>query len=379
MSASGLSGEETGPLVTVILPTHDHASTVDLAGQSVLGQSVRSLELVVIGDGATPEVRAAVVPLLSDKRVRFIDRPKTPSRAELVRHEVLAEATSPYVCYLGDDDIMLPDHVAATLERLKNVDFTHPLPVFIDRDGTLKAHVTDLADPRCRLWHQRPARNAVSLTGVGHRLDAYLRLPHGWQEAPPGRSSDHYMWQQWFANAEFRYATGSRLTVLKFEASVRTDMTAPQRRAEILAWLARSRRPGFDAWLADQAADAIRRAAIDLRLASDAQADHFARERDQLRTAEANAIEQAAEASALIRAMQATRTWRTATRMWRFRDRLVRLPPMRWFATISRLGIPPHEPAWPGARTVDPAAGSSQTIGGPRRRRHRQRDGGHGW
>ena len=56
---------------------------------------MRSLELVVIGDGATPEVRAAVDPLLSDKRVRFIDRAKTPSRAELVRHEVLAEGTSP--------------------------------------------------------------------------------------------------------------------------------------------------------------------------------------------------------------------------------------------------------------------------------------------
>ena len=359
---------KTGPLVTVILPTHDHASTVDLAGQSVLGQSVRSLELVVIGDGATPEVKAAVVPLLSDKRVRFIDRPKASSRAELVRHEVLAEATSPYVCYLGDDDIMLPDHLAVTLERLEDVEFTHPLPVLIDRDGTLRAHLTDLAEPRCRLWHMHPARNAVSLTGVGHRLDAYLRLPHGWQEAPPGHWSDHYMWQQWFAHAEFRYATGSRLTVLKFEGSVRTDMSAPQRRAETLAWLARSQRPGFNAWLADQAADAIRRAAIDLRLAIDAQADHFAREREQLielcqqlRTAEQNANEQAAEASALIRVMQATRAWRIATRMWRVRDRLLRLPPVRWSSTSSGVGIPPHETPCPGARTVDPAAGSSQT------------------
>jgi hypothetical protein len=380
---------ETGPLVTVILPTHDHASTVDLAGQSVLGQSVRSLELVVIGDGATAEVRAAVLPLLADKRVRFIDRPKAPSRAELVRHEVLAEATSPYVCYLGDDDIMLPDHLAATLERLENVEFTHPLPVFIDRDGTLRAHLTDLAEPRCRLWHMHPTRNAVSLTGVGHRLDAYLKLPHGWQEAPPGHWSDHYMWQQWFAHAEVRYATGSRLTVLKFEASVRADMTAAQRRAEILAWLARSQRPGFDAWLADQAADAIRRAAIDLRLAIDAQVDHFAGERDhfarerdhfagerdhfardrdqliercrQLRSAEQNAKEQAAQASALIRAVHATRTWRTATRMWRVRDRLRRLLAMRWSPTRSGLAIPAHEPPHPSAKTVDPAAGSSQT------------------
>ena len=186
MTTSALPGEQSGPLVTVILPTHRHASTVDLAGWSVLGQSVRSLELVVIGDGATAEVRAAVLPLLSDERVRFVDHPKTPSRAELVRHEVLVEATSPYVCYLGDDDIMLPDHLEATLGRLRTVDFTHPLPVFINRQGKLQAHVTDLADPQCRLWHQHPSRNAVSLTGVGHRLDAYLRLPDGWREDPAG-------------------------------------------------------------------------------------------------------------------------------------------------------------------------------------------------
>jgi hypothetical protein len=116
-----------------------------------------------------------------------------------------------------------------------------------------------------------------------------------------------------------------------------------------LAWLERSRQPGFDAWLADQAADAIRRAAIDLRLAIDAQTDQFARERDQLirergqliehceqlRAAEQHANEHAAEVSALIGAMQATRAWRIATRTWRVRDRLLRLPPARRVRSID--------------------------------------------
>jgi hypothetical protein len=309
-----------------------------------LEQSVRSLELVIIGDGATPDVRTAVAPLLDDPRVRFIDSPKSPSRAEPVRHEVLSQATSRYVCYLGDDDLMLPDHLAATLHRLEKVDFTHPLPVYIDRDGTLQPHLTDLAEPRCRLWHQHPQRNAVSLSGVGHRMDAYLRLRDGWREAPTGRWSDHYMWQQWFACPEFRYSTGDRLTVLKFEAAVRTDVTASQRRAEILAWLERSRHPDFADWLADRAADAIRRTAIELRLAVDDQADQFARERDQListcqqlRAAEQTATDRAAEASGVVQAIQATRAWRVATTTWRIRDRLVRSRPLRWLARDSGL------------------------------------------
>ncbi len=219
-----------GPLVSVIVPTHDHADTIDLACRSVLDQSVASLELIVIGDGATPGVRDAILPLMSDERVRFIDAPKSRSRAERVRHRVLARATSTYACYHGDDDLMLPDHLVVTIERLQTADFTHPLPVCILAHGVLHAHVTDLADPRCRLWHQHPKRNAVSLTGVAHRLDAYRRLPDGWREAPPDRWSDHYMWQQWFADPSFRYATGDRLTVLKFDASQRQGMTGAQRR-----------------------------------------------------------------------------------------------------------------------------------------------------
>jgi hypothetical protein len=355
--------QPVGPLVTVIIPTHNHAGTVDLAGRSVLGQSVRSLELVVIGDGATPQVRAAVTSLLSDDRVRFIDHPKSSSRAELVRHEVLAEATSPYVCYLGDDDIMLPDHLAVTLDRLHSVDFTHPLPVFVDGDGILRAHLTDLAEPRCRLWHQRSRRNAVSLTGVGHRLDAYFRLPIGWREAPPEVWSDHYMWQQWFAIPGFRYATGDRLTVLKFEAAARAGRTDRQRRAEIVDWLARSQEPGFGEWLADRAGDAIRRAAIDLRIAVDDQADQFARERaelvceleramercQQLQEAERTANDRAEQATAAVEMIRATRAWRAVSRAYRVRDRLVRLAPLRPLARRSQAAVARREP--PGSGT----------------------------
>ncbi|MDQ6836635.1 MAG: glycosyltransferase family 2 protein [Actinomycetota bacterium] len=308
--------------VTVIVPTHDHAGTVDLACQSVLDQSVRLLELVVIGDGATRDVRQAVTPLLSDRRVSFIDRPKTPSRAELVRHEVLSQATTPYICYLGDDDIMLPDHVASTVDWLQSVDFTHPLPVFIDRRGQLRAHVTDLADPRCRLWHQHPFRNAVSLTGVGHRLDAYRRLGRGWREAPPGRWSDHYMWEQWFAHPGFRYGTGDRLTVLKFEASERGDMAPAERREEVMAWLQRSRSPGFAPELDAATAAAGWRAAVQLRLALDAQADQSARDQEALAAREAEfraAQRQATTLRSELGAIHASRTWRA-------RNRLVGLP-----------------------------------------------------
>jgi glycosyltransferase involved in cell wall biosynthesis len=341
------------PLVTVIIPTHDHPSTLDLAVASVLGQTTGALDVVIIGDGVSDDTRDVVAGLLVDDRVRFLDTPKSASRAEPVRHKVLTEALAPYVCYMGDDDLMLADHVESTVSRLQTSDFTHPLPVNLDRSGSLRAHPTDIAEPECVAWHMHPQRNAISLTGAGHRLDAYHRLPRMWQAPPAGAWSDHYMWQQWFSVPSLRFSTGDRLTVLKFGAEARTDMNDEERRVELLEWIDRSRQPGFEAWLAAAVAAAYRRYAVRSRLDLDALTDEVsdkwraweeersalltAKEgleaemgvmRSALAAAEARAGNAEAEARQTRELLDASR----ATRTWRVHDRFARYAIARWIA-----------------------------------------------
>ena len=358
-----VSSTRATPLVTVIVPTHDHAATLDLAVTSILRQTVDAIEVVIIGDGVSDDTRDVVSSLVSDRRVRFLDTAKSPSRAELVRHRVLCEALTPYVCYLGDDDLMLPDHVEATVERLQAVDFTHPLPAFIERDGSLGFHLTDIADPRCVAWHLRPGHNAISLTGVGHRLDTYLALPEGWREPPPGTWSDHYMWQQWFRVPSLRFSTGDRVTVLKFYAEARKDMVGAERRTELMDWLDKSTRPGFASTLAAEVGTVVRREAIrlsfDLEAASDEAVD--ARKSLELIHAEFTAVQaQFTAVQAELMAVQAelqdardasgahaaeaedarmrARELRVAldavrgTRTWRLHDQLARWSVFRWLA-----------------------------------------------
>jgi hypothetical protein len=140
------------------------ASTLDLAVASVLEQSIGCLELVGIGDGVRDDTRE-VIGGLDDRRIRFVDEPKTRSRAELDRHRVLSEADSDSVCYLGDDDVMVSDHIEEMVEALHHVDVAHPLPLYVSPDGSLRAHPTDLSLAECRDGHLHPARNAVSPTG----------------------------------------------------------------------------------------------------------------------------------------------------------------------------------------------------------------------
>lgn len=332
-----------GPLVTVIIPTHHHASTVDLTVRSVLAQSVTELDIVVIGDGASDAVVATLAQFADEPRIRFLPRPKSESRGEPTRHEVLTAAVSEYVCYVGDDDLLLPDHVEQMIELLADADFAHPLPVHLRPDGTATVHPTDLARRDCRDWHLHPRHNCVSLTGAAHRLSAYRRLPVGWQPAPPDRWSDHYMWQQWFTASEMRYRSGDRLTMLKFDAHDRSHMSPAQRRAELVEWQRRAASPAFEQELAALALDRFRRFAVDaqltiasLRGAEAAAAalrgqlaqrqialDAARTDLDRLRADHTRALTQRDRAVAARAAIRASRTWR-------MRERVMAAPGMRW-------------------------------------------------
>lgn len=351
-----VSSTRAAPLVTVIVPTHDHASTLDLAVASVLRQTVGAIEVVIIGDGVGDDTRDVVSSLVSDHRVGFLDTAKSPSRAEPVRHKVLCEARTPYVCYLGDDDLMLPNHVEATVERLQGVDFTHPLPAFIKRDGSLGFHLTDIADTRCVAWHLRPGHNAISLTGVGHRLNTYLALSEGWREPPPGTWSDHYMWQQWFRVPSLRFSTGDQVTVLKFYAEARKDMSGAERRAELMDWFDKSTQPGFESTLAANVGTALRSEAVRLSLDLEAVSDEVVDARtslERLQTefgvvqAEFNVVQvklmaardasgahaaEAEDARTTARELRVALDAVRGTRMWRLHDWLARSSVFRWLA-----------------------------------------------
>ena len=206
--------------VTVIVPTHDHATTIEYSIRSVLEQTVPDLAVVVIGDGVGDDTRDVVHSIQGeDSRVSFLDRPKAPRHGEILRHEVLQSVTSPFIAYHGDDDLLLPNHLETMIALLADADFAHPLPILVEASGDLVHLPTDLSMEECRAWHvASPPRNAVSLTGVAHTLESYRRLPHGWRTTPPGQWTDHYMWQQFLGIPDLTAVTSRKATAVKLAA-----------------------------------------------------------------------------------------------------------------------------------------------------------------
>ena len=98
------------PLVSVVLPTYNRAHTLPRAMASVLNQSYRNIELLVVDDGSkdnTAEVMAGI----SDPRVRYIPLPENGG-ASHARNAGMAEAVGAYIAFQDSDDEWLADKLA---------------------------------------------------------------------------------------------------------------------------------------------------------------------------------------------------------------------------------------------------------------------------
>lgn len=250
---------------TILIPTFRHPALLPYSVRSALDQDGASVEVFIVGDGVEDDTRAALEPFLTDERVRFFDFSKGERHGELHRHEVLGEATGRIVCYLSDDDLLVPTHVREMSRLLEDADFAHSVPAAVALDGTLDYFPWNFA--RHEFVEVGRGREAsIGLTGTAHTLEAYRRLPFGWRTTPPGGPTDHYMWLQWLDLPGLRAAIGERLTYLSFPDPVWGKLAVDKRVAALEGWLRRSREPGFADELDGMLQTAIRRAAEDYHL-----------------------------------------------------------------------------------------------------------------
>lgn len=108
----------TAPLVTVVLAVHNGVKYLRSALDSVLGQTVSDVEVLVVDDAstdATPEILGAT----ADQRVRVL---RNDARLGLAAslNRALDEAGGTYVARLDADDVALPRRLERELARIRS-------------------------------------------------------------------------------------------------------------------------------------------------------------------------------------------------------------------------------------------------------------------
>lgn len=110
------------PLVSVIMPAHNAASTIAKSLESLVRQSYSNLEILVVNDGSSDETGAIVEKFAEgDARLRLLDN--TLGRgAALARNCGMQMATGNYLCFQDSDDRSTPERIEQQLAILLSND-----------------------------------------------------------------------------------------------------------------------------------------------------------------------------------------------------------------------------------------------------------------
>src|SRR6266566_2626754 len=95
-------------LVSAVIPVHNRAGMLREACASVIAQTYRPLEIIIVDDGSTDDTAdtAADLAQTNPQEIRVIHQSKTG--AGLAREAGRRNARGEFIQYLDSDDLLLP-------------------------------------------------------------------------------------------------------------------------------------------------------------------------------------------------------------------------------------------------------------------------------
>jgi glycosyltransferase involved in cell wall biosynthesis len=186
------------PLVSVLLAVHDDAAFLRQAVDSILGQTLGDLELIVVDDAST-DGTPALLDAIADERLRVV-RNEEQSGLAASLNRGLDLAGGRYVGRIDGDDVALPERLERQVERLRAESRCAAVGsaiVDLDEDGRSGATHMLPANATALRWHALFSSPFFHPTVLVDRevLDAHgLRYDTEFLE-----SEDYELWTRLFA------------------------------------------------------------------------------------------------------------------------------------------------------------------------------------
>lgn len=105
------------PLVSVIIPTYNRGRLILNSIDSVLKQTYRDIELIVVDDCSTDDTKQIVLSL-NDARIKYIKLEKN-SGACIARNTGIEKAAGEFIAFNDSDDIWLDEKVSRQMDFLQ--------------------------------------------------------------------------------------------------------------------------------------------------------------------------------------------------------------------------------------------------------------------
>ena len=130
------------PLVTVVIPAYNHEKYVVESIRSIINQTYRNIELIIINDGSKDRTHEKILTVIEECKRRFvrfeyINRENVGLSATL--NQALSMTRGSYFSAFASDDIALPEKIALLVNALEAAGPTYAATfgnaLFIDNQG----------------------------------------------------------------------------------------------------------------------------------------------------------------------------------------------------------------------------------------------------
>ncbi|MCH8556541.1 MAG: glycosyltransferase family 2 protein [Balneolia bacterium] len=108
------------PLVSIIIPTHNRVQLLKRALESCYAQTYQNIEIIVVNDGSSDDTEKWL--MHNEDRIKAIHN-ETPQGAPYSRNKGAASASGAYLCFLDDDDELLPEKINKQVNVLEQKEY----------------------------------------------------------------------------------------------------------------------------------------------------------------------------------------------------------------------------------------------------------------
>jgi glycosyltransferase involved in cell wall biosynthesis len=127
------------PIVSVVIPAYNAARTIEETVSSVLAQTFRRFELIIVNDGSADRTAEIIrTRFINDPRVSLIDQKNAGTAA--ARNAGIAAARSTLIAPIDSDDLWHPTYLekqVGTLQRYPRAGFVYAWSRYIDQDSRI--------------------------------------------------------------------------------------------------------------------------------------------------------------------------------------------------------------------------------------------------
>ncbi|WP_019679563.1 glycosyltransferase [Ruminococcus flavefaciens] len=134
-------------LVSIIMPSYNTGKYIAETVESVIAQTYKNWELIIVDDCSTDDTDSVVQNYLSDKRIKYLKNAYN-SGAAVSRNRALREAKGKWIAFLDSDDLWMPEKLMWQIKFMKKHGYHFSYTNYSEIDESGKSNGITVTGPK---------------------------------------------------------------------------------------------------------------------------------------------------------------------------------------------------------------------------------------